>query len=309
MRVQFLLLLNLFAFIKLARPIFLLGGILLYWLGIAIAFAQGTSIKLLPAVIGQVMVTAIQLMAQFANEYFDMEGDLLNTHSRTFFSGGSGVLPSGQLKIELALFAAYFCAAVAVFFIAFTAFGNSLVSAIALLALLGSWFYSAPPLSLVSSGYGEFSTSLIVGLLVPLTGYILQAQRFDMPVLFICLPLMLIHWAMLIAFELPDYEADKAVGKRTQTVRLGLQGAFILHTLLLIGSFIGILISIMTFGVFAHYLWLALPLIIWQSYSYKLSLKCLGDRIKSHVLTTGAVGLFALISVLWLFGFVHAIVF
>ena len=65
----------------------------------------------------------------------------------------------------------------------------------------------------------------------------------------------------------------------------------------------------MTFGVFACYLWLALPLIIWQSYSYELSLKLRGNRIKSYVLTTGAVGLFALISALWLFGFIHAIVF
>ena len=49
------------AFLKLIRPVFLLGGILLYGLGLAVAAAEGAAIEWLPAVLGQLMVSAIQL--------------------------------------------------------------------------------------------------------------------------------------------------------------------------------------------------------------------------------------------------------
>ena len=295
----------LLAFIKLTRPVFLLGGVLLYGLGIAIAFAQGAAINLMQAVTGQLMVTAIQMMAQYANEYFDIDCDRLNARGRTHFSGGSGVLPSGSIKSDVALFAARVCAAVAILLIAFTALTNPRVSAIAALALIGSWFYSAPPLSLMGSGWGELSASLIVGLLVPLTGYALQAQRFDPLILLVCLPLVLIHWAMLVAFELPDCEADQAGGKRTQTVRLGGQGAFILHTLLISGALVSILLT-MTVTAFARYLWLAIPVLVWQGCLYGVSSKAHSGWRILNLLTMGAVGLFSLTTGLWLAGFVAA---
>lgn len=297
---------TLFAFIKLTRPVFLAGGVLLYGLGIAIAFAQGVTINLVQAVIGQLMVCAIQMMAQYANEYFDVDGDLLNARGRTLFSGGSGVLPSGRIKLNVALFMARACAAVAILLIAFTALRNPLIGAIAALALFGSWFYSAPPLSLIESGWGELSASLIVALLVPLTGYILQAQRLDPFILIICLPLVLIHWAMLVAFELPDYEADQAVGKRTQTVRLGVRGAFILHTLLILGALVSVLMLTLTLTTYARFLWLAIPLLVWQGCTYGVSSKAHSDRRRMNLLTMGAVGLFSLTSALWLAGFVAA---
>jgi 1,4-dihydroxy-2-naphthoate octaprenyltransferase len=277
-----------------------------YGLGIAIASAQGVAISLTQAVVGQFLVSAIQLMVQYANEYFDMDSDLLNAHGRTLFSGGSGVLPSGRIKPKVAFFAARVCAAVAIFLTAFTVLRNPLVSAIATLAILGGWFYSAPPLSLMGSGWGELSASIIVALLVPSVGYIFQTQRLDPFILLVCLPLMLIHWAMIIAFELPDLVADTAVGKRTQTVRLGLHGAFILHTLLLLGALISFLILTMTVTTYARYLWLAIPLIIWQGYFYAVSSKEQSNKRRSNLLTIGAVGLFSLTTALWLVGFVTA---
>lgn len=298
---------TLFAFVKLTRPVFLAGGVLLYGLGIAIAFAQGVTINPTLAVVGQLMVTAIQMMAQYANEVFDVDGDLLNAHGRTFFSGGSGVLPGGRITLSTARNAARACAAVAILLIGLMALQNPLVSAIAALALFGGWFYSAPPLSLMESGWGELSASTIVALLVPLTGYVLQAQRLDPFMLFICLPLVLIHWAMLVAFELPDYEADKAVGKRTQTVRLGVRRAFILHTLLISGALVGIVLLILRVSTYARFLWLAIPLLVWQCFSYGVSIKARSDQRRMNLLTLGAVGLFSLTAALLVAGFVIAV--
>jgi 1,4-dihydroxy-2-naphthoate octaprenyltransferase len=108
---------------------------------------------------------------------------------------------------------------------------------------------------------------------------------------------------MLIAFELPDYEADLAVGKRTQTVRLGVHGAFILHTLLLLGALLSILLAL-TVTPYARYLWLAIPLLVWQGFLYGVSSKARSGWRKLNLLTMGAVGLFSLTTGLWFAGFV-----
>ncbi len=300
---------RLLAYIKLLRPVFLLGGITLYGLGTAIAHAQGAVLKLDHVLLGQLTVTAIQLMAQCANEYFDIEGDRLNAQGRTWFSGGSGVLPGGQIRLESARIILYSCAALALSFVILISMQGPLIGGMAALALLGSWFYSAPPLALMKRGWGEISTSLIVALLVPLTGYSAQTGRVDWLVVLICQPLILLHWAMLIAFELPDYEADLAIGKRTQTVRLGLPRTLWLHTLLLLAAGLEMIGLIWFLPGYAGYGLLALPLLLWQACHY-LALSRRVTTMATHnargmnVLTMGAVGLFACSAALYLAGFI-----
>ncbi len=289
------------AFIKLTRPTFLLGGVLLYGLGVASAANAGSVIHALPAVLGQLMVTAIQLMAQYANEYFDLEGDRLNASGRTFFSGGSGILPSGQVKSTLALHSAYVCALMGIALIVWAAVQSPQVAGIAALALMGSWFYSAPPLALIRHGWGELSASLIVALFVPLTGALLQRPTLDAQLLFICVPLVLIHWAMLIAFELPDQVADAAVGKRTQTVRFGQPWTQVLHSALLIGALGSILVALSTMPNHTRFLGLTIPVLLWQIGAYLYAAKY-HSRLAAHILTTGAVASFAGTTLLSLLG-------
>jgi 1,4-dihydroxy-2-naphthoate octaprenyltransferase len=90
------------AFVRLARPHFLLGGLLLYALGAVIARYEGYPIDFRVYWIGQLFVTGIQLMTQFLNEYWDGAADRLNT-ARTLFSGGSGMVGPGGFKRRLAV--------------------------------------------------------------------------------------------------------------------------------------------------------------------------------------------------------------
>src|SRR5574338_631098 len=99
-------------FLRLTRPLFLFGGANLYAIGVLIAVADGYKMDLLHLLAGQAMVTAIQLMTHYANEYYDQETDRLNTE-RTWFSGGSGVLTSGDLPPRAALYGALVCATAA----------------------------------------------------------------------------------------------------------------------------------------------------------------------------------------------------
>lgn len=289
------------AFLQLTRPLFLAGGAVLYGLGVAIAVSQGSVFDPGHALLGQGMVTATQVMTHYSNEYYDLEGDrLLAGENRTFFSGGSGILPGGGLSPGVALYAARVCAVLALVLIGCVASVQPAVGLIGLIAFLGSWFYSTPPVALMGSGWGELTTSLIVGLLAPLTGCALQAGGAVSLLLQACLPLVLLHWAMMIAFEFPDYEADHAVGKRTLTVRVGRERAARVHNALIAGALLLMAISGLTLPA-ARCAWLAAPLAVWQIAGVSRRARAGWTRLSR--LTLGAVSLFALTALLWLIGF------
>lgn len=230
---------KLIAFLRLSRPLFLFGGVLLYALGALIARYQGAALDVGVYWSGQLSVIALQLMTHYLNEYWDVETDRLN-HNRTPLSGGSGVLVCGELPRITAFTAAMVCLAVA------TAMASCLIFTYAvppsawvilLLGFIGSYFYSSPPLTLSSTGYGELTTSIVVAGLVPALGHVVQARHPSFLVLLATAPLVVLHLAMLLAFEFPDFLSDKAAGKRTLLVRVGRRTGAKLHNALILLAF------------------------------------------------------------------------
>jgi 1,4-dihydroxy-2-naphthoate octaprenyltransferase len=227
---------KLLAFLYLSRPLFLLGGVLLYALGALIARYQGSAIDLGLYWSGQLSITALQLMTHYLNDYWDVEADRLN-HSRTPFSGGSGVLVRGELPRKTAFTAAMVCLAVAATMasrLIFTYAVPPSVWIILLLGFVGAYFYSSPPLTLSSTGYGELTTSIVVAGLVPALGHVAQTRQPSFLVLLVTAPLVALHLAMLLAFEFPDLLSDEAAGKRTLLVRVGRRTGARLHNTLLL---------------------------------------------------------------------------
>ncbi len=208
------------AFLKLSRPVFLGGGVLLYALGAAAAHGAGARIDWRRYLLGQALVTTVQLATQYANEYFDLEADAANPY-RTWLSGGSGVLPAGLLAPEVALRAALTTATAALGLAAALVVFEPVVAIIGVVALLGGWSYSAPPLRLAGSGFGEAAASLIVAALTPAAGALMQWPTAPAELWLPVAALVLAHVAMLLALHMPDVAPDQAVGKRTLAVRLG----------------------------------------------------------------------------------------
>ncbi len=211
------------AFIRLGRPVFLVGGLAPYALGAAIANYRGHSIDWTRFSVGQVAITATQLMTHYSNDYFDVQADRANP-TPTRWSGGSRVLPNGELPAWIALAAAIGLATIAV--VATIVLQTSLSAGpistgLLALALLLSWEYSAPPLHLHSRGAGEFVATVIVAFLVPLIGFSIQTGRVEALVFVSAAPLGCLQFAMLLAVEFPDAVGDAAVGKRTLVVRYG----------------------------------------------------------------------------------------
>jgi len=220
--VQALVYARLSAFVRLGRPVFLVGGFALYALGAAIAASRGSAIDWISFAWGQLAVTSVQLMTHYSNDYFDLDADRANT-TPTRWSGGSRVLPNDELPAWVALVAALTLAAIAVVAIVVI---RTRVSAgpcawLLLAMLVLAWEYSAPPLRLHSRGVGELDTALVVTLLVPLAGFSLQTGRLELLPVAAAVPLCFLQFAMLLAVEFPDEAGDAAVGKRTLVVRLG----------------------------------------------------------------------------------------
>jgi 1,4-dihydroxy-2-naphthoate polyprenyltransferase len=211
------------AFVRLGRPVFLVGGFAFYGLGAAMAGAHLRALDWPRLAWGQLAVTSIQLMTHYANDYFDLEADKANT-TPTRWSGGSRVLPNGELSPKVALVAAVFLAAVALFSTFILGAVLAAPPAVCLLivvALALAWAYSAPPLRLHSRGLGELDTAIIMTVLMPLAGYGLQTGAVDAPAIVSVAPLFFLQFAMILAVEFPDRLGDASVGKRTLVVRMG----------------------------------------------------------------------------------------
>jgi 1,4-dihydroxy-2-naphthoate octaprenyltransferase len=294
---------SLWAFLQLTRPAFLLGGALLYGLGAALAAASGASIDWSRYALGQAIVTSIQLATHYANEYFDRESDRLVGASRTWFSGGSGVLPEGRLSPLVALNAGRIGVAVALTLIVFALTIEPAMSAIGALALLGSWFYSAPPIRLTASGFGEWTTALIVAFLAPLSGVVMQRGSIDARLIAVTLPLVLIHVAMLLTFEFPDFDADSQTGKRTLAVRLGRRRAGQLHNALLASAFVVVWLTAIAGWIdvrLATWTLIAAPLAAWQLGSVARHARQVAARY--WLLAAGGLGTFTLTAAAFLAG-------
>jgi 1,4-dihydroxy-2-naphthoate octaprenyltransferase len=241
-------------FLRLIRPWFLVGGFILYALGAGISQYLGTTINWQLYTLGQVWITSMQLAAHLLNEYFDFRVDRENPN-RTLFSGGSGLLrdrgdlqPSDDdenqdryLSKEIALYAAYIALGInAVFTIfLFQSLGwNSNILILIALIYFGSVFYSVPPIRLISTGYGELTTSLIVTNLVPAFAFLLQSDGWHRLLPMSTFPLTVLHVAMMISFELPDIFVDKKYGKYTLLVRLGWEKGMVFHNLLIMSAYL-----------------------------------------------------------------------
>jgi 1,4-dihydroxy-2-naphthoate polyprenyltransferase len=291
--------------IRLSRPLFLLGGILLFALGGGIANYLGITINWGVYLLGQAWVTTLQLAAQFLNEYFDAPIDNQNPN-RTPFTGGSGVLGPDGLPRRVALMAAYGCLAVtaSLTVLLIVTKGLSLIAiVIMILALLGAIFYSVPPIRLSATGYGELTTSILVANLVPALSFLLQTGNFHRLLAMSTFPLTLLHMAMMISFEFPDYSLDANFGKRTLTVRVGWQLAMTINNLLILGAYFMLGLAV-AFGLpmgIALPAFLTFPLGLLQIWQ----LRRIADGVKPNwtTLTLNAMVLFAVTAYLLAYSF------
>ncbi len=190
------------------------------------------------------------------NEFFDYQSkaDVLVTHNNPY-AGGSRVLTIAEGIRPRSLLAAS-----VVFSLAGTLIGLHLTflvgPAILYLGLLGFLFiysYTAPPLRLSYRGLGELAVGISFGPLITSGSYIVQAGTLTLPPFLVSLTVGLFTATVLLFNEFPDYESDRAVGKRNLVVRLGYPSAVHLCMASLAFGYailiLGVLLTILPSGV------------------------------------------------------------
>lgn len=168
-------------------------------------------------------VAFLHLGTNGANEYFDYRSgtDKTNTH-RSPFSGGSGLLVSGQMdpqavyKVSLGLFA--LGSLIGAYLVWIVGWPILLLGAI---GILSGYFYTAPGVNLAGRGLGEFLVGLNFGVLVVIGTVVVQTATFSLGAFLLSLPLAFLITAVLYINQFPDYDADKQAGKHHLVVRLG----------------------------------------------------------------------------------------
>lgn len=205
------------------RPQFLPAIIIPVLTGTAAAWNEGS---VAPGVFLLTLIAAIAYHAgmNVLNDYYDYLGgtDNINTGALTPFTGGSrfiqqGIIsPKETLGIGASLIGIGSAAGIWLALIT-----TPWLFVIGGVGLFTGFFYSAPPLSLAGRGLGEITVGLDFGILAVLGAYVAQTGHFDLTPIVAALPIACLISTLLFINEFPDYEADKATGKRTLVVRLG----------------------------------------------------------------------------------------
>jgi len=291
-------------FLRLSRPLFLLGGALLYSLGAAIASFLGKPLDLYLYLFGQGLVTSLQLTTHFLLAYYQPR--LEEEDQPVSFSNARGAYGHAGLPRQATFYIAIAFLVLAATLVSILLVGRQvplLAWFILLFIFLGTFFYNTPPIRLYTSGYGELTTSLVMAGLIPTFCFALQTGELHRLLLMTTTPLVALHFATMIALELPNYASNIKWDKRTLMVRLGWVTAMRLHDLAILFAIVSFTVASfnglprrVTIGAL-----IALPLAaaqIWQM-----------DRIRRgyparwRTLTNGALGLFGLTAYLELIGY------
>lgn len=294
-------------FLKLSRPILLLGGIGQMLLGTGIARYLGRTIRWDIFFFSALWLLLVQLAANYLNEYFDDPVDREN-QARTWFSGGSGVLGKGEGKLRrrvaLSAFVAATTLAVAVV-ISMIWLDLIKSGAVILMAIifLGGLAFSLPPVQLVRSGYGEFVAALIGGYLIPMFAFVQQTGEAHRLVALTSLPITLLFVVFFLAVSFPDYVTDLKYGKRTFLIRAGWENAMAVHNSLILLAILA-LASLWFFDVSSDILWptfLVMPLGLLQFWQMRQIAS--GGKPNWRLLTLNAASLVGMLIYLFAYAF------
>jgi len=222
-------------FIRLCLPLQIAGGVLLTGIGAAVARYLAHPVRLGLFLLGELLVALIQLTGHYLLAYHNASPDA-EQGPAGLLSMRTGALGRDGLPPRVAQLAAIFSGGLA----AIVATGmliQGMVPPLAWLLVGLVWLiyflYSVPPIALERTGYGEVLLSVAVAGLLPAFGYALQTGEAHRQVLMSTAPLIALHLAMLMTFELEAFFLDSQRGKRTLLVRLGWRTGMRLHDLAL----------------------------------------------------------------------------
>jgi len=224
--------------IQYIRPLHLMTLIVLYTLGVGFGRYLGVGIDLVPLVIGLLWLLALSIGLNFLGDYFQVPFDRGLVRKERIEENHQD---QSDNKNEVLLYIAAACLAVAAVLTLILGIDGDLSLSGGL--VMASYFliYSLliiPGVSLDQSGIGEFFTSIILVVLPPAIGYLLQSGEFHRFLYLGIFPLFPLHLAMILVLRLKTYSVDVRKNRKTLLVRLGWQRGIYLHNLMVLSGFL-----------------------------------------------------------------------
>jgi len=223
------------------RPQFLLLSVVLVLLGTAISRHEGC-FNLLKFVLTMFGLVLAHASVNVLNDYFDYKSGIDLETTRTPFSGGSGVLPSGLLKPKGVYIFGVGCLTVAFAIGIYLTFisGWQLLP----LILLGGpviYFYTS---HLTKWLIGEFWAGLGLGMLPVLGTYFVQTGSYSAEAVVASLAPGFLTANLLLLNEFPDVEADKNGGRHNLVIAFGPKTACRFYAGLMVLTYLSIITGV-----------------------------------------------------------------
>jgi 1,4-dihydroxy-2-naphthoate octaprenyltransferase len=215
--------------LKMIRVHIVAGGFLAFSLGTLLALANGGSVNPALLVSAYFVMLLGDLSSHYSNDYFDVEVDR-HIEQKKFFAGSAFLVNHPNLRsmsktISISLLVGANVLAVSIFLF----LGAPIEIFIVILgASLVGWFYSAPPLRLISRGFGEAAVACVTGFAIPGLGYLAVRGQFDPLFVYLAVPFVMYGFMLSLSLEAPDAEIDRKGGKRNFVVRKGERNVFLL---------------------------------------------------------------------------------
>lgn len=230
--------------IRLARVPFLTGTMVPVALGAVIAWFSVRAFNPFLFILTLLGAMCLHLGTNIINDYFDFKSgcDAINVEGISPISGGSRVLLENMIKPKSAYFVALSFFGIASFIgIALSVVAGWGLLLLGVVGIISGYFYVS---QLATRGVGELIVGLNFGPLMVLGSSYVQTQRFTFDALIASIPVGLLITAILWINEVPDYTADKAVGKKTLVVRVGRKRAADFYAAIVVAAYIWIAVMI-----------------------------------------------------------------
>lgn len=227
--------------IEAARPRTVLLSLSGVMMGCFLAASTGLSNPVVWLLCALTAIT-LQVLSNLANDYGDFKKGVDNAHrtgpQRTL---QSGAITERQMRIGIAITAAiaFVAGALLIFIFARLTWRELAVfAALGVGAVLAALLYTLGKRPYGYRGLGDLFCFLFFGWVAVAGTYYLSTKSLDLAVLLPATAIGFLSNAVLNINNMRDYENDKASGKNSFVVKVGLKRAFVYHVFLIVGAFI-----------------------------------------------------------------------
>ena len=254
--------------LKAARPRTVLLSLSGIMMGGLLAIAESPSVNLWTLLFCALTAITLQILSNLANDYGDFKKGVDNAHrtgpQRTL---QSGALTERQMRMGITVTAvvALIFGALLIFVFARLTWQELAVFAImGVAAVLAALLYTLGKHPYGYRGLGDLFCFIFFGLVAVAGTYYLATKNIDFIVLLPATAMGCCSVAVLNINNMRDYENDKASGKNSLVVKIGLKKAFVYHCLLIGMAFLSLTVFLILkqAPLYRYAFWLLFPLFL-----------------------------------------------